>query len=192
MLRPIAIVLAAAFLGNAAQASTNKPVVATGPTAKAAYAIFTSLNAQENQDGACPRTIINGTVEVRADTNDGGGLENFAVNAWDDGNFRDGVGFTVPVGETRRFAFQIIYAFPILQGAAGVGVYLEDAVGPAATTTYDSVGSLQGPLTTACPAVGTSIQALGAASVPTLGPLALGLLAAALGVLGLRARRRRS
>lgn len=65
----------------------------------------------------------------------------YAINMWDDGNFRAGAGADVPAGSTFTVAFTI--GGPILQGAAGIGVYLEDAVGPAATTTYDANGNGQ-------------------------------------------------
>lgn len=65
----------------------------------------------------------------------------YAINMWDDGNFRAGAGGDIGAGQTFTVAFTI--GGPILQGAAGIGVYLEDAVGFAAVTTYDSNGSGQ-------------------------------------------------
>jgi hypothetical protein len=196
MFRRLTLVLAIGFVAGAAYAS-NKPAVTVGPTAKASFAEFVSLSAQENEDAGCPRTIINGRVRVTANINNGGGQENFGINAWDDGNFRTGVGFSVPVGATAVYDFQFIYAFEILQGASGVGVYIQDAVGPPAVQTWASNGNLNGPLTGACPAVGDSLTLVSlsdgsAVHVPALAPAALGLLTILLGALGLRARRRRS
>lgn len=65
----------------------------------------------------------------------------YAVNMWDDGTFRAGAGATVGAGATFTVRFTI--GGVILQGAAGMGVYLEDAVGLAAATTYDADGSAQ-------------------------------------------------
>ncbi len=65
----------------------------------------------------------------------------YAINMWDDGNFRAGGGRYVEAGGSLTVRFYI--GGLILQGAAGIGVYLEDAVGLAATTTYDSDGSAQ-------------------------------------------------
>jgi hypothetical protein len=118
-------------------------------------------------------------------------MENFAVNVWDDGNFRTGLPFSIPVGQTGVFDFQIIIPFPILGGAPGIGVYLEDGVGLAATQTFASNGNLAGAPTATCPAVGNTILAVGAAQgVPAVAPAGLVLLAALLAFLGLRQRRR--
>jgi hypothetical protein len=77
-------------------------------------------------------------VDVTAQVQDGGF---YAINFWDDGNFRAGAGGNIPAGGT--FTVRLTIGGVILQGAAGIGVYLEDTVGPAATTTYDSDGSAQ-------------------------------------------------
>jgi hypothetical protein len=65
----------------------------------------------------------------------------YAINIWDDGNFRTGAGGNFGTGAIGTV--RITIGGVILQGAAGIGVYLEDAVGPAATTTHDSDGSAQ-------------------------------------------------
>ncbi|MBK9746917.1 MAG: hypothetical protein IPO91_09050 [Chloroflexi bacterium] len=64
----------------------------------------------------------------------------YAINMWDDGAFRAGAGAQVGAGETLTVRFVI--GGVILQGAAGIGVYLEDGVGTAATSTYASSGSV--------------------------------------------------
>ena len=60
----------------------------------------------------------------------------YAVNMWDDGNFRAGAGATVPAGGTFTVRFTI--GGVILQGASGIGIYLENAVGLAATSGFDT------------------------------------------------------
>jgi len=77
-------------------------------------------------------------VDITAQVEDAGF---YAINMWDDGNFRAGDGANVPAGGTITVRFGI--GGLILQGAAGIGVYLEDLVGPSATTTYDADGSAQ-------------------------------------------------
>jgi hypothetical protein len=77
-------------------------------------------------------------VDVTAQVEDAG---YYAINMWDDGNFRAGAGSQVEAGGTLRIRFTI--GNVILQGAAGIGVYLEDQIGLAVTTTYDSDGSAQ-------------------------------------------------
>lgn len=76
-------------------------------------------------------------VDVTAQVQDAG---YYAINMWDDGSFRAGAGGNIPAGGTFSVRFSI--GGVILQGAAGIGVYLEDGVGLAASTTYDSDGSI--------------------------------------------------
>lgn len=77
-------------------------------------------------------------VDVSAQVEDAGF---YAINMWDDGNFRSGDGRFVEAGQTLTVRFYI--GGLILQGASGIGVYLEDGIGLAATTTYDSDGNAQ-------------------------------------------------
>jgi len=77
-------------------------------------------------------------VDITAQVQDAGF---YAINMWDDGNFRAGYGQDVPAGGTFTVRFTI--GGVILQAAAGIGVYLEDAVGFASTQTFDSDGSAQ-------------------------------------------------
>ena len=73
----------------------------------------------------------------------------YYLNAWDDGTFMAGAGVHVLAGGTATATLNI---GPVLQGAAGIGLYVENALGPAATVTFDSDGSFQ-PNAPAC--VGT-------------------------------------
>lgn len=77
-------------------------------------------------------------VDITAQVEDAGF---YAINMWDDGSFRAGAGADVAAGGTFTVRFTI--GGVILQGAAGIGVYLEDAVGAAAVDTYDSDGNAQ-------------------------------------------------
>ena len=141
--------------------------------------------------GNGPRVVITGTFAITGTVDEGGGAETIAVNVWDDGNFITSVSATVPVGFTRTYTFTISYSGTVLGGAPGVGVYLEDAVGPAATQTFAQNGSLAATAADNCPPVGNSISLLAdGQSVPALGPAAAGLLAGAIGVLGALRRRR--
>lgn len=70
----------------------------------------------------------------------------YYVNVWDDGNFRDGDGIFIPAGGTATATMTIGV---VLQGAAGIGLYVEDGLGPAASTTFASDGSFQ-PNAPAC------------------------------------------
>lgn len=70
----------------------------------------------------------------------------YYLNAWDDGTFKAGAGVHVLAGGTATATLNV---GPVLQGAAGIGLYVEDALGPAATTTFASNGSFQ-PNAPAC------------------------------------------
>jgi len=67
----------------------------------------------------------------------------YAVNVWDDGNFITGSADTFPAGAV--VTVRITIGAPLLSGAAGIGVYVENAVGLEATTTYDANGSYEYP-----------------------------------------------
>jgi hypothetical protein len=77
-------------------------------------------------------------VDVTAQVQDAGF---YAINFWDDGNFRAGAGGDIPAGGT--LTVRLTIGGVILQGAAGIGVYLQEAVGVGATATYDADGSAQ-------------------------------------------------
>src|SRR5512134_2914296 len=58
-------------------------------------------------------------VDVTAQVQDAGF---YAINFWDDGSFRGGAGANVPAGGT--LTVRLTIGGLILQGAAGIGVYL--------------------------------------------------------------------
>lgn len=192
MYQSIAAVLIVSAFATSASAASNRPEPDGSSRPLAAGGAFTTLTATENP--ACPRVIITGTFVVTGTVDEGGGAETIAVNVWDDGTFITSVSAVVPVGVTQSYSFSIAYSGTVLNGAPGVGVYLEDGVGPAATETFASNGSLAPTATTSCPAVGNSIVLVGdsAQAIPALGPLAAGLLAGAIGLLGMFLQRRAS
>lgn len=92
-------------------------------------------------DGTFISTSLNEAgcyVDITAQVEDAGF---YAINMWDDGNFRAGAGTQVEAGGTFTVRFTI--GGVILQGAAGIGIYLQEAAGPAALSTYDANGSAQ-------------------------------------------------
>ncbi len=189
MYSKIATALVLSVFATTASAAANRPDLARPAGALAANGSFLTLTATE--DAECPRVVITGTFAITGTVDEGGGAETIAVNVWDDGNFITSVSAAVPVGSTRTYAFTISYSGTVLGGAAGVGVYLEDAVGAAATQTFAQNGSLAATAADNCPPVGNSISLLAdGQSVPALGPAAAGLLAGAIGVLGALRRRR--
>lgn len=96
--------------------------------------------------------VLKCTSDVAIRVKDAG---DYFINMWDDGNFRAGAGGPVATDGMVRVRFTI--GGPILEGAAGIGIYAENGLGPGATTTYDSMGSAS-PWS---PALGNSCQAQG-------------------------------
>jgi hypothetical protein len=85
---------------------------------------------------AITTNVYNCTTDVVFRVQDAG---DYFVNVWDDGTFRTGAGGAVLAGGTSRV--RITIGGPILEGASGIGLYVEDAAGPAAANGYDSEGS---------------------------------------------------
>lgn len=79
----------------------------------------------------------NCTMTVTFTVADGG---MYYVNVWDDGIFMAGAGAYVSPGGT---ATAVMTIGPVLQVAAGIGIYVQEALGPAATQYFDSDGSFQ-------------------------------------------------
>lgn len=99
------------------------------------------LPALAAQDGTLVSYNLNAAecyIDISAQVQDAGF---YAINMWDDGTFRSGAGANVSAGGTLTVRFVI--GGVILQGAAGIGVYLENGVGTNSSTTYDSNGSSQ-------------------------------------------------
>ncbi|MEL7674615.1 MAG: hypothetical protein AAGU78_12815 [Chloroflexota bacterium] len=88
--------------------------------------------------GATIQSItLNGCfIDVTFQVQDAG---SYYVNLWDDGNFRAGAGGAVPANGTMTVRYVI--GDPILEGAPGIGIYVENGLGIAATTTYDADGN---------------------------------------------------
>lgn len=92
-------------------------------------------------------------VDITARVEDAG---YYAINMWDDGSFRGGAGANVGAGQTLTVRFVI--GGVILQGASGIGVYLQEAAGPTASAFYFSNSSAQlwsDEVGSACAARGT-------------------------------------
>ena len=85
----------------------------------------------------------------------------YYLNVWDDGNFRAGAGSTFPANAIVTVRYVI--GDPILEGAAGIGIYVQDGLGPGATTTYDANGNYAVPAS-----VGDSCAALYVSSASVL------------------------
>lgn len=85
----------------------------------------------------------------------------YFVNLWDDGTYIAGAGGAVPQGGTSRI--RVTIGGPILEGAAGIGVYVQEALGPNATEFYDtdgSAGAWNAALGTSCASAGNTFGAV--------------------------------
>ncbi len=116
--------------------------------------------------------VLTGTVT----TNPVGGAVPAGINFWDDGTFIAGIPLTFPGdGGTHPYVASYQVTAPILQGAAGIGIYLEDLAGATATTTFDSESSYN-DVTEVCTGPAPDISGFGATSIPTLGQVGLAVL----------------
>lgn len=131
--------------------------------------------------------VATGTIT----TNPVGGTVSAWLNVWDDGSHLYAAELPVAGdGGTHPWCHVYQVTAPVLQGAVGLGLYLEDGPGLLATTTFDSNGSFN-DATDVCtgPAPVCATQAL---AIPTVDRTGLVLLALLLGgaALWLVARRR--
>jgi hypothetical protein len=113
-------------------------------------------SAQDAEIIGATTNVLNCTVDIVFRVEDAG---DYFVTMFDDGNFRGGAGGPVPAGGTSRV--RVTIGGPILQGAAGIGVYVQDNGTNDADETYDADGSFQGwsdQLATRCTGLGNTFQ----------------------------------
>lgn len=121
--------------------------------------------------------VVSGTIT----TNDVGGTVSAWFNVWDDGNNLFNYELPVPAdGATHPWCYVYQVTQPILQGATGIGLYLTNGSGAAATVFYATDGSFN-DASEVCtgPAPVCPNQAL---AIPTVNRTGLVALAALLGV----------
>jgi hypothetical protein len=133
--------------------------------------------------------LITGTVT----TNPVGGTVLAYINFWDDGIFKATIVLGPFPANGGTHAYQAAYQQPepIQQLATGIGVYLENAAGLAATVTFDSNGSFN-DVTEVCTGPAPDISGFDATAIPTLGRVGLLALVGLVGLaaLALMVRRR--
>jgi len=101
--------------------------------------------------------IFDCTCDVTFRVQDAG---DYFVNLWDDGIYIAGAGGAVPQGGTSRV--RVTIGGPILEAAAGIGIYVQEALGPTAVESYDtegSAGAWNAALGTACQSQGKTFAA---------------------------------
>lgn len=184
MKRALMLALAAALIA-AGPALANKPV-SEAPVGDGSTIIQAGTLALETVNGCY--VLITGTVT----TFPVGGQVLAYVNVWDDGNHLQAIAIPVP-GDGGTHAYEALYQQldPVLQGATGVGFYLEDGPYLDYTTTFDSNGSYN-DLSDVCTGPAPDISGFDATAIPTLGQIGLvaliGLLALAAVVVMMRRR----
>jgi len=120
--------------------------------------------------------LLSGTVITEAI----GGSVHPAINFWDDGNFIDSIPLVFPAdGATHTYLTYYQVVAPILQGATGIGIYLEEQAGPGAVVTFDSDGNFN-DVTDVCTGPPPDISGFNATAIPTLGVVGLVALVGAL------------
>ena len=134
-------------------------------------------------DGTMDVLVVNGCYALitgTADTPNLGGSVSAAINYWDDGTWEGGDPLSFPAdGATHDYCVVHQQLVPVLQGAAGLGIYLEDDLGLAATQTFDSDGSvdISDICTGAAPVCPNAVSIV---EVPTIGRTGFAILFLAL------------
>lgn len=123
--------------------------------------------------------LISGTVT----TFPVGGIVTAGINVWDDGNYLQGIPLRFPGdGGTHPYVASYQQLDPVLQGAVGVGFYLQEAASITAADFFATNGSYN-DLSDVCTGPAPDISGFDATAVPTLGQISLvalvGLLALA-------------
>lgn len=130
-------------------------VVVLSATAQAALAIENRPTRTTEHALGGAAGVVDGTMDVQVasgcyalvtgdvQTANVGGTVSAFINRWDDGTFQTGDQLDFP-GDGGSHGYCLIFQqlVPVGQLAPGLGVYLEDGLGLAATTTFDSNGGV--------------------------------------------------
>jgi len=176
-----ATALAIAALMMSSAGASNRPTDLAGGTAlKITNASLSNLAGFED---SCGGVSVTGNVTVTGATNDGGGLDNFVVELWDDQVRKANTHFSVPVGTTQTFSFSFTVPGKVGTSAPGVGIYVPEVDNGSGVTAVDPFFPT--------PISGCVIgQALNVPTMSTGGLVALaGMLAALAGWLGFGRRK---
>lgn len=151
----------------------NRPALTPGPGPEGGTILAGTMTVQ----------VVNGCYALitgTADTPNVGGSVGAAINYWDDGNFLGGDPLTFAAdGSTQDYCVVHQQLVPVLQGAFGLGIYLEDVVGVGATQTFASNGSvdISDICTGAAPVCPNAVSIV---EVPTIGRTGFAILVLAL------------
>lgn len=175
----------AGLLGTqGASAIDNRgPLAPSAPEGGSATIVDGTMNA-EVVNGCY--VLVTGTVE----TPDVGGTAFAWINRWDDGNFRGGTELSFAAnGTSQSYCLVHQQTEPVLQGAFGLGMYLENGLGLAATVTFDSDGGVDVSDVCTGDAPVCPSSALEVPAVDRTGIIVLSLLLAGAAIFGLARRR---
>jgi hypothetical protein len=140
------------------------------------------------QQAACGRVRAFGQFSVDGTINDGGGQDQGAFDIYDDGVYIGGGPFSVAVGATVTFTYDIVVTHTI--GAPGVALSIREVSQTLAAVAFINITEV--PIAD-CPPLGVSIVSgvpQPAIPAPVFAPLVVGLLALLLAGLGLFRLRR--
>lgn len=87
--------------------------------------------------GDCSNVVVTLTGDVTGTVDDGGGLDQVALQVWDDGIKKDEVIVQIPVGTTQTIDESLSFLGLYLTGAPGVGVLVVDVPGGALLQNVD-------------------------------------------------------
>lgn len=79
--------------------------------------------------GACSQVTVRVVGQVSGTVNDGAGLDQIAIQLWDDGALRDSRALAIPVGATNAFDVTLTFSGQYGVGVPGVGIVIEDQPG---------------------------------------------------------------
>jgi hypothetical protein len=184
MRKPYLFAAAAVLFVAGSATASNRPDRAESPQGGTA----------EIASGTMEVEVVNGCYMVftgTVTTNPVGGTVPAYINTWDDGTHQAAIALgPFPAdGGTHAYVASYQQPVPVLQGAFGLGTYLEDAAGLAATFTFDAVTV---DVSDVCTGPAPDISGFDATAIPTLGRVGLIALVGLVGLaaLALMVRRR--
>lgn len=98
-------------------------LASAGPVASATALSFSGLSGAEYDTAG---VYVLGDINFTGDTDDGGGMDDILFRLWDDGIVKFSQTYSLAVGTSGSFHFEVFYAGLVGTAAQGVGLYLYD------------------------------------------------------------------
>ena len=162
------------ILAVAAALTLSTGALANRPVSDAPQGTSTTI-----QSGTMTLETVNGCyvlIRGTVTTFPVGGIVAAGINVWDDGIYLQGIALHFPGdGGTHPYLASYQQQDPVLQGATGVGFYLQEAASATATEFFATNGSYN-DLSDVCTGPAPDISGFDATAVPTLGQIGLAVL----------------